>query len=157
MKNPEFTLERNPFGRLVLTTADGTQHVGVVPVRAFPVVAPTEGLSLTSTDGHEVAWIARMADLPGPLRALLEEELATREFVPEVRRLVSVSSFTTPSTWRVETDRGTTEFVLKGEEDIRRLGSRSKLMIASEEGIHFLVPDVATLDKPSRKLLERFL
>ena len=157
MTNPEFTLARNPFGRLVLTAADGTVHTGVVPVRAFPVVAPTEGLSLISTDGHEVAWVARLADLPVPMRALLDEELATREFVPEIRRLVGVSSFSTPSTWRVETDRGATEFVLKGEEDIRRLGSRSKLMIASEEGIHFLVPDVATLDKPSRKLLERFL
>ena len=157
MTHPDFTLERNPFGRLVLTTADGTQHVGVVPVRAFPVVAPNEGLSLVNTDGHVAAWVARMDTLPAPLRTLLDEELATREFVPQVRRLVGVSSFTTPSTWRVETDRGDTTFVLKGEEDIRRLGSRSRLMIASEEGIHFLVPDVAALDKASRKLLERFL
>lgn len=157
MTSPEFSLERNPFGRLVLTTLDGTRHVGVTPVRAFPVVAPTEGISLTSTDGHEVAWIARLEILPAPVRTLLEEELATREFVPEVRRLVSVSSFTTPCTWQVETDRGDTQFVLRGEEDIRRLGSRSKLMIASEEGIHFLVPDVGALDKASRKLLERFL
>ena len=157
MTHPDFTLERNPFGRLVLTTADGTQHVGVVPVRAFPVVAPNEGLSLVNTDGHEAAWVARMDTLPAPLRTLLDEELATREFVPQVRRLVGVSSFTTPSTWHVETDRGDTTFVLKGEEDIRRLGSRSRLMIASEEGIHFLVPDVAALEKASRKLLERFL
>ena len=157
MTHPELNLQRNPFGRLVLTAGDGTVHVGVVPVRAFPMVAPTEGLSLISTDGHEVAWIARMDDLPASTRSLLVEELASREFVPEIRRLVGVSSFSTPSTWRVETDRGATQFVLKGEEDIRRLGSRSKLMIASEEGIHFLVPDVAALDKPSRKLLERFL
>ena len=54
-------------------------------------------------------------------------------------------------------DRGPTQFVLKGEEDIRRLEGRRKLMIASEEGIHFLVPDVQALDKASRKLLERFL
>ena len=157
MTAPDFTLERNPFGRLVLTLADGTRHEGVTPVRAFPVAAPLEGLSLVATDGHEAAWVARMDTLPAPLRTLLDEELATREFVPQVRRLVGVSSFTTPSTWRVETDRGDTTFVLKGEEDIRRLGSRSRLMIASEEGIHFLVPDVAALDKASRKLLERFL
>ena len=157
MTHPDFTLERNPFGRLVLTTADGTQHVGVVPVRAFPVVAPNEGLSLVNTDGHEAAWVARMDTLPAPLRTLLDEELATREFVPQVRRLVGVSSFTTRSTWNVETDRGETTFVLKVEEDIRRFGSLSRLRIASEEGSHSLVPDVAALAKPSRKLLERFL
>ena len=77
--------------------------------------------------------------------------------MPQVQRLVSVSSFSTPSTWQIETDRGPTQFVLKGEEDIRRLEGRRKLMIASEEGIHFLVPDVQALDKASRKLLERFL
>ena len=87
MTHPDFTLERNPFGRLVLTTADGTQHVGVVPVRAFPVVAPNEGISLTNTEGHEAAWIARLDALPAPLRTLLDEELAAREFVPQVRPL----------------------------------------------------------------------
>src|SRR6218665_3210761 len=43
---PAFTLARNPHGRLVLTFADGTAHEGVTPVRAFPIAAPTQGLSL---------------------------------------------------------------------------------------------------------------
>ena len=60
-----------------------------------------------------------------PLRGLLEEELALRDFVPEITRIHSVSSFGTPSTWEVETDRGATSFVLKGEEDIRRLVNRN--------------------------------
>jgi hypothetical protein len=153
----DFTLERNPFGRLVLTLADGTRHEGVTPVRAFPVAAPLEGVSLVATDGHEAAWVPRLGDVSGPTRDLIEQELASREFVPHIQRLVSVSSFSTPSTWQIETDRGPTQFVLKGEEDIRRLEGRRKLMIASEEGIHFLVPDVHALDKASRKLLERFL
>ena len=157
MTPPDVTLARNPFGRLVLTLADGARHEGVTPVRAFPVAAPLEGLSLVATDGHEAAWVPRLDALPPATRTLIEQELATREFVPQVQRLVSVSSFSTPSTWQIETDRGPTQFVLKGEEDIRRLEGRRKLMIASEEGIHFLVPDVQALDKASRKLLERFL
>lgn len=44
--------------------------------------------------------------------------------MPEVERIVSVSSFACPSTWQVQTNRGPAELVLKGEEDIRRL-SRS--------------------------------
>jgi hypothetical protein len=42
--------------------------------------------------------------------------------MPVLKRLKSVSSFATPSTWEVDTDRGPTRFTLKGEEDIRRLG-----------------------------------
>lgn len=152
----EFSLSRDPYGRLVLRDAAGVEHVGVVPVRAFPIGAPDEGLSLVSADGRELAWIERLDALDPVRRALLEEDLASREFVPEIRAIRAVSSFATPSTWTVETDRGPTSLVLKGEEDIRRLG-RTSLLIADRHGIQFLVRDIGTLDRPSRKLLDRFL
>jgi len=151
-----FTLQRNAFGRLVLIGADGVAHEGVVPVRAFPIAAPDEGLSLLSAKGHELAWIERCDDLPPAQRALVDEELSNREFVPQIRRLHAVSSFSTPSTWSVDTDLGATRFVLKGEEDIRRIG-RAMLLIADSQGLQFMVRDLAALDRHSRRLLERFL
>ncbi|HSV55080.1 MAG TPA: DUF1854 domain-containing protein [Burkholderiaceae bacterium] len=156
MTIPEFELARNDFGRLVMTDAQGGSHAGVTPVRAFPLAAPDEGLSLVGADGHELVWIERLDALPPGLRALILEELAALEFMPEIRRLKSVSSFSTPSTWEVETDRGDTRFVLKGEEDIRRLGG-SALLIAGSQGIQYRVRDMRSLDRGSRKLLERFL
>ena len=154
---PPLALARNAHGRLVLTLADGTAHEGVVPVRAFPIAAPGEGLSLVGSDGHELAWIDRLADLPAPVRTLIEEDLAVREFVPTIQRILSVSSFSTPSTWQVETDRGPSRLVLKAEEDIRRLAGRTRLLIAGSDGLQFLVPDSTALDRHSRRLLERFL
>ena len=151
-----FQLERNSFGRLVLTLADGTVHEGVVPVRAFPLAAPGEGLSLVSGEGHELAWVPRLDALDQATRALIEQELAEREFAPTVLRIEAVSSFSTPSTWSVVTDRGPTPFVLKGEEDIRRLGDGA-LLIASAEGINFRIADRWRLDRRSRGMLERFL
>jgi hypothetical protein len=151
-----FKLERHASGRLLLTDSQGQQHLGVVPVRAFPIAAPAEGVSLVGSEGHELAWLERLADLPPELRSLLEEELALRDFTPEITRIHSVSSFGTPSTWAVETDRGATTFVLKGEEDIRRL-SRQSLLIAAGHGVHFSVKDMGALDRASRRLLERFL
>jgi hypothetical protein len=153
---PAFQLQRRASGRLLFTGADGEAHAGVVPVRAFPLAAPDEGISLVSTEGHELAWIDRMQDLPGALRALVEEELALRDFVPEIKRLTSVSTFATPSIWTVATDRGDTTFVLKGEDDIRRLG-RNALLIAGGQGVQYSVPDMSALDRASRRLLERFL
>ena len=117
-------------------------------MRAFPNSAPVESIALVGSDGHELAWIERLSDLRAEIRALLEEELASRDFVPEILRLRHVSSFATPSTWEVETDRGDTVFVLKGEEDIRRLG-RSGLLIADRHGIQFLVRDLSALDHAS--------
>jgi len=90
------------------------------------------------------------------MRSLVEDELARREFMPEIRRIVSVSSFATPSTWQVDTDRGASTLVLKGEEDIRRLHSPA-LLIADSNGIHFLIRDRYALDQHSRRILDRFL
>ncbi len=155
-RTPDFQLTRNPFGKLVFAAADGTLHEEVAPVRAFPIAAPAEGIALMSAEGHELAWIDRLEDLPEATRTLLEEELASREFMPEIRHIRAVSSFSTPSTWQIETDRGDAALVLKGEEDIRRLNAAS-LLIADSNGIHFLIRDLNTLDKTSRKLLDRFL
>ena len=154
--SPDYQLRRNAFGRVELTTVDGQTHGNVVPVRAFPISAPDNGIGLVDAHGHELAWIEQLIDLPDDQRALLEGELARREFMPEIKRLISVSSFATPSTWEVETDRKTTRFVLKGEEDIRRLASPS-LLIADSHGIHFLIRDRYALDAHSRRLLDRFL
>ena len=151
-----FGLSRDAFGRLVLRAADGAVHVGVVPARAFPVSAPAEGVSLLGPDGRERVWIERLSALDDAKRSLIEEELAAREFVPEIHRLHAVSSFFVPSTWHVGTDRGETRFVLRGEEAIRRL-SRNVLLIADENGVHYLVRDVDALDAGSRKLLDRFM
>lgn len=154
--NAAFTLSRDRFGRLVYRGADGTIRVGVVPVRAFPISAPADGVSLLGPDGRELAWIERPAELPAPLRELVEGELAAREFVPEIVGISAVSGFVTPCTWHVTTDRGETQFVLRGEEWIRRL-SRSTLLIADQHGIHYLLRDIDSLDRTSRKLLDRFM
>ncbi|MFZ2267814.1 MAG: DUF1854 domain-containing protein [Azonexus sp.] len=156
MSNPQFQLERDAYGRLNLTTGSGEHHEGITPVRAFPIAAPDEGLSLVNYEGHEVAWIDSLADLPPAIAQLLEEELASREFVPEIAQITAVSSFACPSIWQVQTNRGPTELVLKGEEDIRRL-SHTRLLIADSHGIQFLVRDLGELDRHSRKLLDRFL
>ena len=56
----------------------------------------------------------------------------------------------------METDRGDTEFVLRGEEDIRRL-TVDTLLISDIHGIHYLIRDVRELDKHGKKILDRFL
>ena len=151
-----FNLCRNAFGKLVLTNAEGEEFVGVAPVRSFPVQAPTKGISLVRDGGKEVAWIDDLEAMPADIRSLVTEELDGRELMPEILSIKGVSSFATPSTWTVKTDRGDTEFVLKGEEDIRRLGAYS-LLIADSHGIHFLIRDMFVIDKGSRKILDRFL
>ncbi len=151
-----FTLQRTPFGRLLLIDAEGTRHEGVIPVRAFPITAPQSGLSLVSSDGHELFWLDTLDSLPPDQRALIQEELAQREFIPVIQRLIHVSSFSTPSEWDIETDRGAVRLTLRSEDDIRRL-SDDTLLISSSNGVQYLIQDKTVLDHHSRKLLSRFL
>ena len=156
MMTTPIQLRRDSFGKLVFTSPEGEEFVGVIPVRAFPIQAPTRGISLVRDGGKEVAWIDDLAAVPEQIRTLVTEELEGREFIPEILTIKSVSSFATPCTWYVKTDRGDTEFVLKVDEDIRRVGEAS-LLIADSHGINFLVRDMFRIDKGSRKILDRFL
>ena len=156
MMTPDFTLNRDSYGQLVLIAKNGERHEGIAPVRAFPIAAPDEGIALVNAEGHEVGWIERIADLPPGIAQLIEEELASREFVPEIEQITDVSSFACPSSWQLGTNRGPATLLLKAEEDIRRL-SPTRLLIADSNGIQFLVRDLNKLDRQSRKLLDRFL
>ena len=154
--SPDYQLSQNTYGRLVFTDQSGLVQDGVVPIRSFPITDPDQGIALVDAHGHELAWIDRLTDLPEDYRVLIESELANREFMPEIKRILKISSFITPNTWRVETDRGNATFIFKGEENIRRL-TLSALMITDSHGIHFLIRDRLSLDRHSRKLLDHFL
>lgn len=152
----ELSITRNALGQLVYRDAAGIEHAGILPVHAFPLSAPHAGIALITTDGHELLWLDTLEGVPQQARALLETELARREFMPKITRIVSVASFATPSAWQIETDRGLHILLLKSEDDIRRLPERG-LLIADSHGLHYRIPDTTALDRASRKLLDRFL
>ena len=149
-------LERNAMGRWVWTDAHGMRHEQVVVLRAYPVTAPEQGVGVMNAEGHELAWFDRLDQAPHTLQASLREAIAEREFLPEIQRLKAVSSLVTPSVWTVQTDRGETRFMLKGEEDIRRLTGKT-LIVSDADGVQYLIRDPLALDRHSRKLLDRFM
>lgn len=149
-------LRRNPQGQLQAGLDDGSVVTGVIPVRAFPITEPESGYSLVDSEGHEVMWVDRLDELAPDVAFVFEDELQRRDFMPVINRLIGVSSYITPCEWHVLTDRGETRFTLKGEEDIRRLGSGA-LLITDLHGIHYLLRDMTQLDKAGRKILDRFL
>jgi len=149
------TLERDALGRLILIDASGVRHVGVYPVRAFPITAPGAGISIMDQSGKELCWFDAVSAIPELELGLIEDEMAAREFMPVIEKITKVSTFATPSIWDIETDRGPTRIRLKGEEDIRRIAGNT-LLIADSNGLQFLIKDATRLDKVSKKLLDRF-
>ena len=153
---PAFGLYHDEWGQLVLIDADGVRHVGVTPVRVFPFSDPEHWLSITNASGREVVCIENPAELSPAIREVLQTDLLRREFVPVIQRIVHVSSILEPCEWLVETDRGRTMFVLKSEDDVRRLGPNQALILDSS-GVRYLVANIKGLDAASQRVLERYV
>jgi hypothetical protein len=153
--NKTHQLERDALGNLIFIDVKGERHIGVYPVRAFPITAPSAGVGIMNQSGKEVCWFPDVALISEEELLLIEEELAAREFMPVIERITQVSTFATPSIWDIETDRGPTRIRLKAEEDIRRIAGNT-LLIADSNGLQFIIKDSTQLDKVSKKLLDRF-
>jgi hypothetical protein len=150
-----FTLHLDPFGRVVLTDADGLPHEGVMAIRAFPLSHRDRWVSLCDSAGRELACVEDPERLSPETRAVLNEALAKVEFLPVIERVRRVTTGE-PSQWQVETDRGAVTFILKSDDDIRRLGENGVLIVDSE-GVRYLIPDHTALDAASRRAVERYL
>ncbi len=154
--NPNFELAHDSWGRLVLVDGTGRRYVGVEPVRAFPISDPDHWISIVDSEGREIVLVEDAGKLPSAVQTVLAEDLARREFVPHIRRIVKVAIDSDPAEWRVETDRGPTRFLLNGGDDIRRMGPDS-LLVIDTHGTRYLIEDTRQLDATSRRYLERFL
>ncbi len=138
-----------------MTTDDGQTFANVVPVRAFPISDPDHWLSICDEHGQEILRVNDISVLAADVRKVIERELAQREFVPVIRRILSATHHE-PSDWTVETDRGQTSFQLNNEDDVRRL-DRDQASVVDSNGIRYLIKSVRGLDGASRRILEHFL
>ena len=154
--HPVFALETDAWGRLILIGEAGQRQIGVEPIRAFPISDPTRWISICDPEGQELVQVESLDDLPTSTRHILLEELSRREFLPVIQRIIRVAAETIPARWEVETDRGSTEFTLDGEENVRRLG-HDRALIIDARGIRYLIADTKALDAHSRRILERYL
>jgi hypothetical protein len=151
-----FSLEHDAWGQLVFVDETGERHVGAEPVRGFPISDPDRWISICDAEGRELIVIEDASSLAPEVRAVLEQDLARREFVPVIRRLLNVPPDAEPTVWEVETDRGPTWLVLNNPDDVRRLGMHRALVIDAQ-GIRYLIDDIRQLDTASRRIVDRYL
>ena len=152
----ELQLRKSANGRLALYKNNSLVAEHVTPVLAFPFSAPQEAISIVDEYSREMAWVDKLDDLDADSRQLVDEYLSVREFRPIVLRITSVSTYSTPSIWTLETDKGPCKFELPSDESIRRLDG-NRLVLTHANGMQFIVEDFFQLDKRSRQILARFM
>lgn len=152
----DFGLSRDAWGRLKLIDRAGRCFEQVTVVPLFPITDPDRWITICDEQGRELICVEDPEQLTPDTRAVLQEELSRREFLPVIRRIVRVSGNSEPCEWEVETDRGRTRFVLESEDNVRRLGRR-KVAIKDSHGIRYLVKDIGELDAKSRRIIEWYV
>ncbi len=152
----KFELARNRWGRLVMTDENGNQHEDVSVVPLFPITEPRKWISIITSDGKEIASIENPEEYSSEIQEHLKNELTYRDFVPRISKVLQVSGTSEPCEWHVETNHGPTRFVLKSEEDIRRL-SVHEVIIVDANGGRFRVDDTRKLDARSLRYIEWYV
>lgn len=151
-----FTLQRDKWGQLVFVADDGTLHASVTPIPLFPISEPDRWVSIRNADGVELVCVEDPRTLPAETARLLKQEMARREFVPVIERILWVSGTSEPCQWQVETDRGPTEFVLKSEDDVRRI-NENQILIVDAHGTRYHIPNISAVDAKTRRIVEWYV
>ncbi len=147
---------RDVSNQLVFVDNTGRHHVGVVPLRTFPISEPDGCISFLAEQGYEVAFLEELTSLPEPAANLVRRELACREFVPVIHRIVPLTDDNDLPRWQLHTDRGPTEVQVHVDDGLRRLGQHG-LLVVDIHGLRFLIPHTDELDAASRHVLDRYL
>ncbi len=149
----EFTFSCDARGRLVAEDANRNRHVGLSAMRLFPMSDPDNWIAIFDHDGKELCCIPAVAKLPEGSASAIRTTLTNSEFIPVIHRIVHISSNDPPCRWQVETDRGSTEFIINDEKDLRRL-SQWSVLIVDARGIRYSIPDTRKLNAYSRRAVE---
>lgn len=147
------TIERGADNRLRLRLGDGQVWEGVVPVATFPYSHRDEFIRFNDSEGREIGLLEHIALLDPASRAVLEEELERRYFVPEIQRIHRLRSRHGVLLITATTNRGWRRFEVATRDDIRAQPD-GQVLIRDADGNRYRISNYRLLDPLSRRLLE---
>jgi hypothetical protein len=158
-EKPAWHLSRNAEGRLVLSMQNGNGTAEPMLVQAvccFPWTKPRAYVSLRDDKGHEQILIEALDELSMEQRQLIEEELAMRNFLPQVTQILAIADQMEFFHWEVMTTAGPRSFLTRRHERPRQLGN-GQMMIRDICNDIYLVNRSEEMDPKSLRLLWVYL
>lgn len=164
-KNAKFVRSEGNLISMTLTNDDGTTEFfeRIIILRAFPITAPDEFLSVREPDskkmgrGKEIGMIRYMKDFDEATQRLFLEELDRRYFSPQLQKITSVKEKFGYLYWDAETDAGHVTFIMNNPFSNIRVLEDGRIIINDIDGNIFEIPDPKSLDSTSFKKIEIYL
>ncbi len=139
------------------TFADDKSHLDVKVVRCFPQSDPDHWWALLHRDNRVIGVIPEPEKLDDESRETAIKCLAGVYFLPRITAVYSLKEEFGAIYFEVNTDRGPRSFVSKGvREALEEMGDGEIIFTDVHEN-RYAIPDPASLDVKSRRLLERIL
>lgn len=140
-----------------LTLANDRSWIKVSVARAFPLSDPDHYVGFLDAAGKDMGMLYDPSLLDTGSRHIVEEDLERRYFVPVVERVQSVKEEFGTVYWKVETDKGEKEIIVRNLRDNLQELSSTRLIITDVDGNRFEFPDITKLDGRSQSIIMRSL
>ena len=164
-QNAMFSTSAGGLISLDLLHEDGSKESfeRIVPVRAFPISAPDEFISIREPDtrfkgrGQEIGMIRKLSDFDEKAEQMILAELERRDFTPSIQKIYSMHEKFGYSYWKVATSAGEVEFVMNNPTNNIRTLENGRVLMYDIDGNCFTIEDPQKLDRASFKKVEIYL
>ncbi|MCW3099512.1 MAG: hypothetical protein JWL77_5130 [Chthonomonadaceae bacterium] len=140
-----------------LTLENDRSWTKVAVARAFPLSDPDHYLGFLDGAGKDIGMLHDPALLDPASRQVVDEELAKRYFVPVIERVFSVKEEFGTVYWKVETDRGEKEIIVRNLRDNIQELSATRVIITDIDGNRFEFADLTKMDTKTQGFILRNL
>lgn len=136
---------------------DGRTFQNLEPRRLFPLSGLEKYITLLNEEGIEVAIIRDLRTLPPQERKIIEDCLNEYYLIPKVTRILECKERFGVLSIRVETDRGEAVIEIRNLIHGLKLLYGTRVLFRDNNDNRYEIPDLRTLDRRSRSLLDSFL
>jgi hypothetical protein len=156
--DPKATAFRRRTDSLFLDVQiDGDWHQNVRLLRAFPLSAPLENISVRDEDNKEYGLIEDVSALEVSSQSLVKEELDRRYFTPQITQIIALKNDSSMWWFDVETTRGRSNFYVRNWRDSAYELTPGRWQIMSVDGGRYEIVNLDDLDDKSQILIEQLL
>ncbi len=146
---------------LHVTVMNERIYHGAFALRCMPVRHPLRYISLRYLDAEdreqEIGLVRDSSEWPAEAQQLIRQALLRRYFVHTIEQIESIDQWHNFLTFRVNTDLGPMEFVLRYSQDSAQdYGLSGKMLLDVEEN-RYLIRDLTALPQRDRQLFERYI
>lgn len=125
--------------------------------RAFPLSVSEKYIGLRDAKDKDIGMLESLEGLDAASRAIVDEELARRYFLPVILRVTKVKKEYDTVNFEVDTDKGPRKFAVQNLKDSVLEITPGRVLLTDRTGSRYEIPDINRLDTETFSILSRVL